>query len=111
MQLAQGSAHGLWGSAPEGCPRDSGPRLSLCSGEKHIMQFEHHVLLLIDLGVHDGFARGRNALIFIFDPLSTNVKLDLFLFKLIEKGKLVNSAPTVGNIHREIRMSKFLPSG
>lgn len=75
------------------------------------MQFEHHVLLRIDLGVHDGFARGRNALIFIFDPLSTNVKLDLFLFKLIEKGKLVNSAPTIGNIHREIRTSTFLPSG
>lgn len=59
---------------------------------------------------YEGFARGKNSLICIFDTSSANIKLDLFLFKLIEQGRLVSSTPTVGNIHREIRASKFLPS-
>lgn len=33
------------------------------------------------------FVRGRST--FIFNTLSTNIKLDLFLLKLIGKGKLV----------------------
>lgn len=58
---------------------------------------------------YGGFARGSSK--FTFNTSSTNIKLVLFLFRLKEKGKLVKSAPTMGNIHREIRKSKFLPSG
>lgn len=68
------------------------------------------MLLLVGLRMikYGGFAWGRSK--FIFNILSTNSKLELFLVKLIEKGKLVTSTPTVSNICWEVRMSKFLPS-
>lgn len=71
------------------------------------------MLLLVVLRTlkYEGFAREGTTFIFIFDTSSTNIKLDLCLLKCIEKGKLVDSAPTMGTIHREIRISKFLPSG
>lgn len=112
--MAQGSAHGLWDSAPERCLRFSGLCLCLClcSKEKCIRHFKHHALFLVVLKMlkYESFARGRSRFICIFNTSSANIKLDLVLFKLIENGKLVSSTPTVGKIHKEIRVNKFLPS-
>lgn len=74
---------GAWGTLTSAFTSACAPR------QKCIRQFKHHVLLLgvLRLLKHGGFVRGRSQ--FIFNTSSTNIKLDLFLPKLIEKEKLV----------------------
>lgn len=64
--------------------------LCLCSKEKFTRQFKHLVLFLVVLRLfkYGGFARRRSK--FIFDVSSTNIIVELFLFKVKVKQKPVS---------------------